>query len=89
MKLNDLSPNALKASMATGTASWGEWGNSSKHARYVEPVKSRRRCRCGCKGRETHIGMCNGVALTSGCELYVRRWVRAGRDALEKERGDG
>lgn len=88
MKLTDLHPNALSAAMRGGTESWGQWGNANEHIRYAQPVSSRRRCRCGCKGRETHAGMCNGVALASGCELYVRRWVRASRSALSKETGE-
>ncbi len=39
---------------------------------------SRRRCHCGCKGRASHIGLGDGVALMSGCNFYVRRWVRDG-----------
>jgi hypothetical protein len=60
--------------------SFGKCGSAIDHKRYMEPVisTSRRRCSCGCKNRATHLGMANGVALTSGCELYVRRWVRDG-----------
>lgn len=83
MKLKELHPSALSAAMRGGTDGWGEWGSDEEHIRYAQPFSSKRRCRCGCKGRETHIGMCNGVALTSGCELHVMRWVRAGRKALE------
>lgn len=39
---------------------------------------SRRRCHCGCRKRATHIGLGDGIALTNGCELYIRRWVRDG-----------
>ena len=42
----------------------------------------RRRCTCGCEQRATHLGMANGVCLTMGCELYVRRWVRDPSDAI-------
>ncbi|NTG48634.1 hypothetical protein G6M04_14670 [Agrobacterium rhizogenes] len=73
--LSKLSAPALKAAMTGGTTSWGEWGNASDHQRYTEPVSSRRRCHCGCKGRITHNGMTNGVTLMNGCELHVRRWV--------------
>lgn len=89
MKLSDLHPNALSAAMRGGTESWGTWGSVNEHIRYAQPVSSRGRCHCGCKGRRTHNGMCNGVALASGCEFYVRRWVNAGRSALSKEPGDG
>lgn len=40
--------------------------------------QSRRRCPCGCGTRATHTGLGDGLALTSGCELSVRRWVRDG-----------
>lgn len=43
----------------------------------VRPA-SRRLCHCGCRKRATHIGLGDGVALTQGCEFYVRRWVRDG-----------
>ena len=81
MSLNDLSPAALKAALRGGTERWGRWG-SIGHIRYAEPIvgrKGRRKCRCGCGGRRTHMGMANGVALTGGCELSMRRWVRDGR----------
>lgn len=44
--------------------------------------RSRRRCWCGCKTRATHIGLANGLAMTRGCELFIRRWVRNPRDAV-------
>lgn len=74
---NEMSPAELKAHMTGTHAGWGEWGSSDRHARYCEPLKSRRRCHCGCGGRKTHIGMCNGVGLVWGCELKVMRWVRS------------
>jgi len=43
----------------------------------VKPT-SRTRCSCGCKGISTHIGTGQGAGMTSGCELFVRRWVRDG-----------
>lgn len=78
MDLRTLSPAALKAAMQGGTLGWGECGSSSD-ARYCEPVHDRRharKCHCGCGARSTHLGMANGVALMSGCEMLVRRWVR-------------
>jgi hypothetical protein len=78
--LNQLRPTARSAAMRGGTASWGEYGNSQEHIRYAEPVnsRSRKRCYCGCRMRATHKGMCNGVAMTSGCQLTIARWVRQG-----------
>ena len=34
------------------------------------------RCRCGCNGRASHLGLADGACMMSGCELTVRRWVR-------------
>lgn len=66
--------------MQGGTEGWGRHGSSLTHMRYAQPVdpRSRQRCRCGCKRRATHLGMANGVALASGCELAVARWVKTG-----------
>jgi hypothetical protein len=44
----------------------------------VKATKRRRRCTCGCKALATHVGGNNAIALMSGCELSVRRWVRDG-----------
>ena len=55
------------------------YASAQNHKRTLVKVSSRCRCRCGCKGRETHHGRANGVTLMSGCELYVRRWVRDGK----------
>lgn len=79
--LTRLSPAALSAAMRGGTAEWGERASCFEHVRYCEPIprdhwKRRRMCRCGCRKRETHSGKANGIALMSGCELEVRRWVR-------------
>jgi len=74
--LSKLSPPTLKAAMMSGTDGWGQWGSASEHQRYAEPISTRRRCHCGCKGRITHNGMTNGVTLMDGCELRVHRWVR-------------
>ncbi|PCI14294.1 MAG: hypothetical protein COB71_02905 [Thiotrichales bacterium] len=62
---------------------FGQHGSAEDHKRYMEQVISqgRRRCHCGCTKRATHRGMANGVCLTIGCELYVRRWVRDGINA--------
>jgi hypothetical protein len=61
-----------------------DWANAFQHRRYSEPVaaKARRQCHCGCKRRATHRGMANGMALMSGCELTVARWVKQGPVAL-------
>lgn len=79
MDINDLSDAARKAAIEGGTLGWGSVGSSIEHVRYLEPIKSRRKCLCGCGTRETHAGMANGVALASGCELVIRRWVKSGR----------
>ena len=76
--LSKLSKPALRAYMRGGTPEWGTHGDADAHVRYAEPVnpRSRRRCTCGCKQRATHIGMANGVGLTTGCQLSIARWVR-------------
>lgn len=84
--LNKLSPAALGAAMKSGTDGWGSVGSSSDHARYVEQIKSRRKCHCGCGQRKTHAGMANGIALISGCELLIRRWVRDGAAAARRRK---
>lgn len=79
MPLNDLSPAALKAAMTGGTSSWGQWGSATEHGVYVEPANLGRRwrkCHCGCGKRATHRGAANGVTLSLGCELAMRRFAR-------------
>lgn len=78
--LNKLSSRALSAAMRGGTDGWGQRGSDSEHIRYMEPSKSRKRCPC-CGNRASHVGMANGVALTSGCEWSVRVWVREGQQS--------
>lgn len=60
--------------------SFGQWGSATDHNRYMQAgdPKWRRRCNCGCKKVGKFIGMANGVGLTTGCEMYIRRWVRDG-----------
>lgn len=55
--------------------------------RTMEPrPRQRRRCSCGCGGRATHVGLGDGVALTSGCEWSMRLWVRDPRSAGRLQR---
>lgn len=69
---------------------WGQVGASTM-ARYMKPFrvgphgKGRRKCHCGCGGWTTHTGLANGVALTSGCEWFIRRWIRDGDAAFMRE----
>jgi len=58
--------------------------NAMTDPRTMRPVqpRSRRRCHCGCKRRATHTGCANGVAMMTGCELSVRRWVKNPREAI-------
>lgn len=76
--LNSMSPAARSAAMRGGMDGWGQVGGLPGQIYYHEPVdsKSRRRCGCGCGRRATHRGMANGVCLTMGCELSMRRWVK-------------
>jgi hypothetical protein len=55
------------------------WASATEHQRDSWPAPDRRcKCHCGCKGTATHVGGANGMGLTSGCELSIRRWVRDG-----------
>lgn len=75
---NEMSPRELRE-WAKGNTSFGQYGSAVDHERYKQPVnpKSRGRCWC-CKRRATHLGMANGVALITGCEILVTRWVKHG-----------
>ena len=76
--LNEMSQAARSAAMRGGMEGWGSVGGLPGQIRYQEKVdsKSRRRCNCGCGRRASHRGMANGVCLTMGCELSMRRWVK-------------
>ena len=79
--LRKMQPAELKAAMQGGTELWGSVASSTEHVRYklaLPKIKARRRCSCGCGGKATHSGMANGMALTSGCELSMQRWVKTG-----------
>lgn len=53
------------------------WANAYIHKRKIwKSVRPRLKCHCGCSGRATHTGLANGIAMMSGCELSVRRWMR-------------
>ena len=53
------------------------WASAEAHARDLWPLPNRRsKCHCGCGGRATHVGGTNAMALTEGCELSIRRWVK-------------
>jgi hypothetical protein len=81
--LNKLSRPALAAAMRGGTDGWGWVGSSTEHVRYSEPLPPRpgrrRGCHCGCGNRVTHMGVANGVTLTTACALGIARWVKTGR----------
>ena len=48
--------------------------------RSIEPILrkgwTRKPRPCPCGGTVTHIGLKDGIALTLGCELCMRRWAR-------------
>lgn len=81
--LNKLSKPALAAAMKGGTAEWGQMASAVDHVRYAEPQTARgphyRKCHCGCGKKAKWRGMANGICLTEGCELSVRRWARDGK----------
>lgn len=68
---------------AKSSGGWGEVGSADgdRYPKKITGRLGRRTCPCGCRKRSTYLGMANGVALTSGCEMYVRRWVRDGLPA--------
>ncbi len=84
---NDMSPRQLKA-WASGNDSFGQWGSAVEHERYKDKVlpRSRRQCHC-CKRRATHVGKANGVALITGCEMLITKWVnkRPTVDQIDKD----
>lgn len=81
LDLSALTPTELSAAMRGGTVNWGLHGSVDQHIRYsvLRSPRARKKCHCGCGRRATHAGMANGVCLTIGCELHVRRWVRQGK----------
>lgn len=58
------------------------WGHADLHRRTILEAPSRRKCKCGCGGRSTHVGLANGIGMTTGCEWAVRVWVRDGTPAI-------
>jgi len=80
--LNSMSPSARSAAMRGGMEGWGLIGGQPGHIRYME-VRMKRpgrqpKCSCGCETNKTHLGLANGVCLTSGCEMKIRRWIKEG-----------
>ena len=77
VELNKLSPQALSAAMRGGTVGWGQMGSVSNRVLYIEPQTPNRghyrKCLCGCGGKANYRIMANGICMTSGCELSVRR----------------
>jgi len=72
-----------------GTEEWGVRGSATEHHRYAEQIdpRSPHRCGCGCKRRASHRGMANGICLATGCELWIRRWVRDPASAIRARAG--
>ena len=72
---------ALRA-RAASPGGWGQVADARTGPRYSELLpgrfRNRRRCYCGCGAKASHVGMANGLGMTSGCELSMRRWVRDG-----------
>ena len=63
------------------------WGSAIEHRRMMKPWpkgrrRGRRRCGCGCGKLVTHRGTARTrITLMTGCEFYVRRWVKDWRAA--------
>lgn len=81
MNLNKLSLAALKAAMEGGMEAWGQHGSITQHRVYIEPQDARRghyrKCHCGCGAKAKFRLMANGVCMTEGCELSLRRRARS------------
>lgn len=41
--------------------------------------RNRRKCHCGCGGKQSHGGYADGIAMTGGCEWSMRYWVTHGQ----------
>ncbi|MCT7372675.1 hypothetical protein [Mycolicibacterium llatzerense] len=41
--------------------------------------RNRRKCFCGCGGKQSHGGYADGIAMTGGCEWAMRYWVTHGQ----------
>lgn len=74
-------PPTLSAPMSGTTNASGTYGSAVVHLRYaaLQPAGGRNRSQCGWGQRATHRGKANGVCLTNGCALSIRRWVRDGK----------
>jgi hypothetical protein len=63
----------------TSPGDYGTHGSIEHPNRFAQLITGRggrAKCHCGCGKRKTHTGMANGVALMSGCEFAVARWVK-------------
>jgi hypothetical protein len=71
----------LKA-RAAGQPAWGVIANAATQQRYTKLLpgryRNRRKCPCGCGGKQSHGGYVNGLAMTGGCEWAMRQWVKHG-----------
>lgn len=76
----------LKA-QAAGQTGWGVYANAETQQRYMKLLpgrwRNRRKCCCGCGGKQSHGGYTNGLAMTGGCEWSMRVWVKHGYAAFD------
>lgn len=57
------------------------WGlEDARRTWSLVPSRKRRRCAC-CQKRATHFGLGGSVVLVTGCEWYVRTWIRSPSEA--------
>lgn len=79
--MTEPTPARLRA-RAASPGGWELAGNAATDPRHMElmpgRIRNRSRCGCGCKGKASHTGFANGLAMTSGCEWSMRLWVREG-----------
>lgn len=79
-----MSNDKLRNEVEARIKSPGGWGEVSDQMRYALARPDRRRgarwchscAAVGVRRPMTHMGMSNGLALTSGCEWHIRQWTR-------------
>lgn len=70
----------MKAAARGADGTYGSAADAASRDFWPLPPRYRNRRRCALCGvrKATHTGGANGLAMVSGCELCIRRWVRDG-----------
>ncbi|MEV6432612.1 hypothetical protein [Nocardia sp. NPDC051463] len=75
---------------AAGQTAYGRIGSVDDHIVDVLPINAhvrwwhRRRCFCGCGQWSTHSLVANGLAMSSGCEIQMRRFAKEHRGGTQR-----